>query len=1581
MSTIDNRIVEMQFNSKQFDSGVKTSMKGIQDLKDGLNFDGSISSLERLSSAGHAFSLGGIGQGISGVSSSFSAMGAIGFTVFQNLTNSTMDFTEKLFKMATGIDQIKGGFDEYEQGLSAFQTIVANTKSSGTTIDEVKNSLAELNVYANKTVYSYGDMTKAAGMFTAQGVTLDQSMVAIKGLFNLVSLTGGSAEQANRAVVQLSQGIASGSIKAMDWMSMETAGIGGKDFQKVLIDAAKLQGVKVDEMIKKNGSFKLSLQEGWLSSDVFLKGLQMYTGDMNAEVLKGMGYTQTQIDQLLTLGQTATESATKLKSFTQVVDMLKSNIVTSWAQSFKLVIGDLDQAYEVWTYIGNTIGGILQESSDARNAFIKQWADFGGREDLFAISKDILDSLVTVLHSLASAFSQIIPPMTGQELAKLTKQFREFVDRLKINDDVAGKLSRVFKGLASVFSIVVMFVSTLAKKFSELSGKVTPTTFNLLDFLAGIGDYLVGLKDAIKLNDVFGKAFDAIANAVGTTYSAIKTFVQNGIVEFQKFHEKAAILFAKVSLAINSFTSSVEMKAGPSLKAVIQWGRDLGDTFSKIFNPLKKAGVGEATNIFDRIKERFDQIIQVGQKLLGVFKGVKKTTTEVNPVLEKTLNFLGKLGKTIQNVVYNSMMGMLDKLDKVDFSNIKFDWFFDGLNSVLTSGLILAITNFIKNGSTVFDGIKGIFKSTSGFIDTGSGVVNQFKDVLKGVRESLEAYQEKLRSEVLLKIAEAIGILAASLLVLSLIDSVKLAGALGAVSVMFIDLFGAMAGYEKVAGGTKATFNMTGAVTGMIGMAVAILLLTGAVAGLSLIDPVKLLNGMGAMSVMIGEITGTAILLAKHREDMLESGIAVAVFAVAIKILSSAVYDLGQMDLDKLAKGLVGVGVLALEIGLFMKSNNMGKLNIEKGAGLATLALAVKGLAQSVVQISLLSPEKMAQGLAGMSMILLVLVLFSRNMGDKTNMLSMSIGMAIISGSMIIFAEAIKRMGEMPIDKMLVGLLGIGGGLLAITLAMRALPADMAVKSVALAIVSGALILLSIALTNLGSMTWYEIAAGLAALAGSLGIIAIALMAMEGALPGAAAVVVVAAGLAILVPVLQALGVMPVEAIGLALGALAAIFLILGIAGYALTPVLPVLIGLGAVMALIGVAGLAVGAGMLAFASGLALLAAVGAAGAGALTLIVLTLSTLIPMIMAKIAEGIISFAGVIQKGAPTIMGALTALLLNAIGTMVIVEPQFIKALQDMFIAILDGLKVVIPKWNETALFLMDNFLTSMKNALPRMIQTGYDIILALLAGIRNNIGSIVRVVTDIITAFITALGDQSSRITVAAGQTLIKFIDALALAVEINSEGINKATDRLARAIVEGTINGIVKRNEMISKEIMKFGQKIIDWLMDSVDAHSPSRAAMKIGGHIVDGLVLGVQNNAYLAGKAMADLGESTMTGIAKAVSNIADSVNGNMDMTPTIRPVIDLTDIVAGGKQIDNLLGSKSLNVSANAGTLSSITNGMRSPLDLAIQANQNGSNPSSVVFNQNNYSPTALSRLDIYRQTRNQLTMMKGLVGNS
>lgn len=1494
MTTIDRRVVDMGFNNKQFEDGVQTSVKSLDNLKKGLNFDDASKSLINLGHAGKTFSLDGITNGIGNLTQGFSAFGVVAFTVIQNLTNSLIGFGQKWIN-TLAIQPLTTGLREYETQINAIQTIMANTSTKGTTLEQVNAALDQLNEYSDKTIYNFTEMARNIGTFTAAGVDLDTSVSAIKGISNLAAVSGSSSQQAAMGMYQLSQALASGTVRLMDWNSVNSAGMGGEIFKNSLIETARVHGVKIDEILKKEGSFRESLQTGWLTTEVLTETLAKFTGDLSEEQLKSMGYTDEQIVGIIKLGKLANDSATKVKTFSQLTGTLQESLVSGWSLTWRTLIGDFEEAKLLYTEINDTLGVFILASSKARNDLLQGWKDLGGRQNLIVALRNSFDAIVNVIRIVRQAFLEVFPPATAEQLADLTWSLYLFTRSLKMGGETADKLHSIFKGVASIFSIAYMAVSALVEGFFNLGKAIVPKDMGILEFFANIGDYLSGLRTAIEEGDIFGE-----------TVGKIVSFLTNAIVAIKEFGDKVGSVF----------------------EGITNWSSGL----------LKNVDTSGVKDFVDKLEFRFSPLSGIAQFVTKAFSIIMTIGKAISPFFFNLATIVGNLFVGLANAVSKAV------------TTLNFENLFDAINGGLIASLILAMKSFVDKGSKAFSGITGI---------------------LDGVRGSLEAFQSNLQAKTIMTIAIAIGILAISIIALSLVDSEKLTKALTAITVMFGQLVASMALLNQIPGGK----GLTTAPVMLLLLSASLLVLSAAVATIASIDPDKLVNGLLGIQALMISLVAFASAMSKNSSNMIRASIGFVIFGLALQVFANVIERIGEIDVARLQNGLVGVGVILTELALFMQVTDLSGMGISKGLGILGLAAALLVLSIAVKKFGDMDPEGMRQGLLAVGIVLSSIGVFVTLTGDSKRVISTAIGLTIIASSMLIFAEAISKLGKMSWDEIGRGLAVMSGGLLLMVAAIRAMPKNMIVTSVGLVIVASAMLILSKALTTFGDMTWDEIARGLVAIAGALTILSIAMYVMSGSLSGAAAMFVVSGALILMATALKMIGSMKPEEIVRSLLAIAGVFAILGLAGLVLAPLIPTLFALSGTLLLFGLACAAVGVGVLAFSAGLAALAISGTAGAAAIVVIIQMLLGLLPMLVQTLVNAIILFATLITEAAPAIGAALTATLLSLIKVIADVTPPLLVALKDLLLNLIAMLVETVPPFVEAVLFLITSILQALAASLPAIIQAAYDILLALLKGIEDNIGEVVTTAMGIVTAFLNGVADGLPDLIDAGFNMIVAFLDGIADGIEDHMQDILDAGGRIATAIVDGLVDGLVGGAKSAASAMVDLGSAALNALKTFLGIKSPSKATTKLGKYTSQGFIDGLVDMAKNVGTAAKELGRTAIDGMSSAISRISESLSTDIDMAPTIRPVVDMAEIIAGGKLVDKTFGEKTLNVSATTSKLAPIisSTSKNTPGETLDKTKQNP----TVSFTQYNYSPESLSAYDIYRQTRNQLEQLKGL----
>lgn len=1112
-TTIDNRVVEMQFDNRHFEQNVQTSLSTIDKLKRSLNFTGSSKSLENISSAAKKVDMSAMGTAVDGLKLKFSAMEVMAVTALANITNSAVNAGKRIVSALT-IDPIKTGLQEYETKINAIQVIKANTRGKNT-MDDIEESLEELNKYADKTIYNFAQMTSNVGKFTAQGYKVEEATQAVKGLANLAAASGASAEDMARATYQMSQALSS-SIKLMDWNSLRNANMATMELKNTLIDLAKVHGVKIDEMIKKNGSFEQTLSEGWLTGDMFMEAMNIYSGVYSEAELKAKGFTDAQVKNFMDLADTAEKAATQVKTLGQLWDVLKEGAQSGWTKTWELIIGNYDQATELWTGVSDAIGGFINKTAESRNVLLEgamtsNWdkliakvneagistADFqdkvkdvaknhnvdiddmikkygslekvfrsgkvssdilkealggtgeaitettkeavnhtvkagdtlsrlaqkygttveeiaklnnikdvnfikegqvlkiseamtvtkestegaiesiddlvdgitvlGGRELLLESFKNIFKTLADVGEIVGATFRSIFPPVTSEQLYSILEKFKELTDRFKLSEEVSAKLRLTFKGLFSVLDIIARAIRTVVVAGLKILGPVVKFIADkLLTLTANVGAFAIkvrhwlvhttGLTDGLKvLGSILKKVGDAIKKWV-------KAFLE--IPEVQQAIDK-------VKMALSDMFSG--------LKKRFAGGVELVKDFVKRLMTMDSISFEDVLALFKNFKD----------KVIEYFSGidVSKYTNRIKDGLsifkEAALKYLGIAG------------------EKFDFFKEKLVAFVEFIKSKIPAAIAIGM------GVMLIKGVSKLGKA----LGTLAAPFDGLKDLLDTVGESIsnfmkaKAFREK--TEGIKNIAISIGILAASLTVLTMLDQKKLWSAVGALGILTIAM-GGLAFVTNKFGGLSDFGKSSTAILALTG---SLFILTKCIESLSKIDggdAAKSLLILAAMTVGLAAVVGA---LSKFAPQLSTGSLTFISLAAGIAIMVNALKKLDGMELNNAGRSILILLGIVGSLGLLAKACSGVKFG--SLAGIIAMTIGLKLMIGVIEDISNIDINGIKNNLDEFLVVFgsLALVMAASKFAGK-HAGSAGIGILAMSAALLLLVHGIKGLSE-----------------------------------------------------------------------------------------------------------------------------------------------------------------------------------------------------------------------------------------------------------------------------------------------------------------------------------------------------------------------------------------------------------------------------------------------------------------------------------------------------------------------------------------------------------------------------------------
>jgi tape measure domain-containing protein len=1307
----------------------------INKLNSSLKFPDAGKGLGEIDKASRKIDLSHIASGVDAISSKLGVFRLTAIGVFANVATAAISAGERFAKSFT-VGPLIQGFQEYATNLNAIQTILANTQASGANLQDVNAALLDLNKYSDKTIYNFSQMAKNIGTFTAAGVDLKTSTASIKGIANLAALSGSNADQASTAMYQLSQAIAAGQVHLMDWNSVVNAGMGGTVFQRALAQTAVSMGKLKDNSLKLVGPMKNVSIDG----ESFRQSLQTGPGKASWLTSDVLTKTLTQFTGDLTDAELAAQGFNEAQ--------IKSIQATArTAQHAATEVKTIKQVFDVaretagsgWAQTFQIIFGTFDEAkktftdlSNTINGFINKNAQ--ARNKVLADWK-VLGGRTILIDAIKNAFHSLLL--------------------------VIGPIKRAFRDIFPKRTGKELYVLTV--QFARFIDRLTPgytTLVNLRKTFRGLFAILdIGKQIVTGIFTVFSQLFKAtgagdggflkLTGRIGDFFVALDKALKRGDALQQFFVKMGAVLAIPLRLLARVSHAISNLFGGFSPGGISAQASGIADSLSPIQRVLE--GISFA---WDKFKQAIGGVADF-----------------LVPQIDKVGGAFANLGPSI--------------VDAIKGMNV------EAILQVIRTGLLAGMFLVIKNFLT---GSGGLFKA--------SAKINIFNIVFRNVGKSmdaltgsLQAMQNNIKARTMKEIAIAIALLAVSVLALSLADPKRVNASLATMTILFVELLGALKVLSQITT-TMGAAKLNLLAASLIGIAIAIDLLTVAVFTLSKLSWDELQRGLTGITVLL-----TEVVLLSHTMDprgMIRAGAGITAIGVGLNILALAVLQLGSMNLQELGKGLgataaaLGIIVLAMKV--------MPPSSVLSGAGLIEVSIALNAIALAMKQFS---------------------------------------------------AMNLKEIGR--------GVLAIAGALVAIAFGMNLMPLSLPITAAGLILVSFALGKIVDAIGRMGVMNNKVLAKGLIALAGALTILAAALIFMEGSVGGAVALGVAAAGISLLVPALVALGKQSWMEIGKGLTALAAAFALLGAAGLLLTPLAPSLLALGAALTLIGAGFALAGAGVALFGFGLAEIAIAGPAAIAILIKAILDFTASLGEMGKNLALGLLEIVQEFAKTAPMFVNALVKIINTLLDVIIKSTPKLAQAVEVVLTALLKVIRDKAPDIIATGVKLLLDLLKGIRDHIREVPTVAVEVVANLIKGIGSQIKNLIKAGISIIGALITGIVRGLLTLIDVGARAIVRFLNGIADAIDKYEPQILKAGVRIGVAIVTGMIKGLNQEATGLYNHITHMAKTMLKKLKHPWEIFSPSYQADLVGQNIVQGLTNGIKNNADKPVKAAGDMSEN--------------------------------------------------------------------------------------------------------------------------
>ncbi len=1167
--SIDNRIVNMEFNNSKFEANAKTSMNTLERLKQALNFAGAEKSLNSLDSAGRKFNLAGVGNALETVTGKFSAFEIMAVTALSNITNRAVNAGIAMAK-SMSVDQIAAGWNKYAEKTTAVQTIMAATADTweasaraagfdGSQMEYVNAQMEKLNWFTDETSYNFVDMVSNIGKFTANNIPLQDAVTSMQGIANWAAISGQNAGAASRAMYNLSQALGVGSVKLMDWRSIENANMATSEFKKKVLEVAAANGKLSQDA---NGvyktlegtevtveSFSQTLSEGWFDKKTLIGVLDLYGGFTNElyTFAEATGLTATQILQLIDannegtlstetlrktsrdtgvsvaelkkgidklgssqydFGRKAFKAAQEAKTFEDAINATKDAASTGWMNIFETIFGDYEKAKVLWTDFANFLYDSLVSPLEKVQELLDGWADTKGL--LFDIV-NLDENANPINYNLDTAIGQYLNTANEQiksgvsEAETLRQLFNRLNDvgldtkevRQKILD--YAKVRGILKEIANDTYINLLTGEQFTANADNLDTVITKIGIPLEQLLSVISKFEVAGRDYIFGNEEYGiiGAFTYLKAAIwglddlGTEgiLGAIKRAADEA---FDKFDYSNLI---NASIAFNKFTKRLILGEGPlediknaftGLFTILQHVEHFISQVWSATEPVRKSLVnlaGAFLNLFGKIGLALSQ----SKAFSDVYHGFLDAVQYVSDAIANFINYIAeKISNSelpdlsdILSIITQPIVKLFETIGKLDFNKLgenlsfvldkigeafsklkeatgninlqKIIEFFDTIvndifeklkrfkeflkeffgdadiytflkDFIKFSGLVGANAQFVK----ILSNLAAVPEKFGGLIDNISQNITNLggiKDIFESISKIFSGGNEKkIDSSKILDFAKAVGILAVSLFVLSLVDGNKLLGAVGALGSMVGILVLVINTINTLKLNKKEVLTATAAIAGL---AVSMLIMAASLAVFTLIakSADNAIAGVLTMAVVLGMSIAAMDMLGKvaksiGKKNILTAVGALLIMATAITMLAIAmtIFVVAAKS-DSLAEGIVLMAASLLIISAAFSSlgkatSKLGKKNILTAAGsLLIMATAMIAIGAAVaIFVAVAGNKNVWTGFALMVGTILVMAAAFSSFGSATDKIGKK-NILTAAGSLLIMATAMIAIG------------------------------------------------------------------------------------------------------------------------------------------------------------------------------------------------------------------------------------------------------------------------------------------------------------------------------------------------------------------------------------------------------------------------------------------------------------------------------------------------------------------------------------------------------------------------------------------
>ena len=1015
---VDNRIVEMQFNNAQFEKGVSESMSTLDKLKAALKFDGVASGFKKISDAANNCNVSTLGVAVEGVATKFSALEIAAQQAIRNITTDVQNAVKNFVK-SVSIDQLTAGWSKFEEITNSSGTLVAQ----GFTNSQVEDVLNQLNWFTDETSYNLTDMVSNIGKFTASGLGLEESATAMEGIATWAALSGQNATKASAAMYQLSQAMSKGALKYDDWKSIQNAGMDTQEFRENAAEAAVAVGALTkagEDMYTTLSGKTLTLNElfssdymskqAWFTKDAMMEVFNQYSaavdgiyeiteqtfsnkqgkqiklyatevleardafeesGDAFKEYCDNLNLSDEAADSLKTLvegidefGLKAFKAAQEARSWTDVVASVKDAVSTGWMNTYKLIVGDYEQAKELFSSLASTLYDVFAEGGNRRNEILSAWNELGGRDDLLKLFNGLVDLFMTTRDTIKDWWHEVFPEKTayevGQHIYETIKKFKEFVQTLKISDRALYNFKSIVEAVSMTAKTFKQAISYVLSTMLGFKSSANNLGGSLLEIVGIIARVIVAFNKWLQSSELIQKALSVlskVAQVINFSLAVVFSLISKGLQKIQsnvkkvnKNQNKTSIwvtilnnlkkalkaLGTAVLIAVGAIAKFVSYVANSKIVQTIKTGfvaaiAAIGTAFQNLGPTLLKAWIA-IKNFFSNFKQNIKNF-SISNLIDSISKAISNTIAWIREKLNGT-----KIGEILDNLCEH--MKALTPLFE-DAKNKAKD-FFDNLSfgKVAAFAFTAVLIILMKNLADMAQKFGTMASTVTGFMNNTSALLKA------AVKKTMP----------FLQFAEAVGIMAASLYLLKDVDSQKLKDIAHVIGVLTVTMIGAtvaigllqkvMTKFSKTDKGID--FQSIGA--DYLALAGAVLMIAFALKKIEKFDFNATAGQIAVIGAIMLELGIVATIVGKWQKGGSFRGAATIVaLGFSLKLILESLSNLQQFNFSQIMDGLVKIGVVLAAFGAMLAG--LGTVGIGGGLTLVIIAGVLALFRKSILEV------------------------------------------------------------------------------------------------------------------------------------------------------------------------------------------------------------------------------------------------------------------------------------------------------------------------------------------------------------------------------------------------------------------------------------------------------------------------------------------------------------------------------------------------------------------------------------------------------------------------------------------------------